>query len=206
VDITSPYLKRDTRCNTFFSSIDFSRAEFAIVVARWNFYMVKPDSGAFYRAFDFVSEDPRENIPASDLIRRGLVALVVKARQAGVRRILLIGPIPEFPFDSRYCVGRAIRLNTSCMIRRSDVDTRRAPAMEMLHDVASRFEDARVLDPIEVFCSTSTCSPHLGRTLFYFDSNHMSPAGADRFLRAFRSDFEWAFGGMAAIAKGPTGE
>ncbi len=53
----------------------------------------------------------------------------------------------------------------------------------------------RVLDPIAVFCTGSTCSPHEARTLFYLDSNHMGSAGIDRFSRAFRRDFERAFGG-----------
>ena len=129
-------------------------------------------------------------------MRRGLTALVAKARKAGVQRILLVGPVPEFPVHAPYCLVRALRLGTdTCTIARTAVDARRAAAMELLRDIAREFHGVRVIDPIAAFCTATSCSSHDGTTLFYSDSNHMSPAGIDRFFRAYRGDFEWAFGG-----------
>ena len=98
--------------------------------------------------------------------------------------------------DPKHCVARSLYLSVGdCSFARASVHARRATAMELLRDVARASPEVRVLDPIAAFCTGSTCSPHEGRTLFYLDSNHMSPAGIDRFSRAFGSDFEWAFGG-----------
>lgn len=196
VDVIDPFGERVTACNEFFANVDFSGFDFLVVSARWNFYLGLPWSDPYYKPFELAAEQEGEAATPRALMRRGLTALIAKAHQAGVRRILLIGPTPEFPVHAPYCLVRALRLGVdTCTIVRASVDARRAGAMALLHDIAREFPDLRVLDPIAAFCTASTCSSHEANMLFFSDSNHMSPAGIDRFFRAYRSDFEWAFGG-----------
>ena len=201
VDVISGFGERITACNRYFGNIDFAGADFVIVAARWNFYLSLPWSDPFYRPTDLAAERADETAAPIALMRRGLTALIARIRQAGARRILLVGPVPEFPVDPPYCLVRALRLGTeTCAIARGAVDARRAGAMAMLRDLAAEFAEVRVIDPIALFCTATACAPHSGRTLFYFDSSHMSPAGIDRFFHAFSSDFEWVFGAPGGIA------
>src|SRR5581483_8234584 len=129
VDVINPFGERVTACNDYFANVDFSGVDFAIVSARWNFYLGLPWSDPYYQPFELAAELSGETVPPSALMRRALTALVAKARQAGVRRILLVGPTPEFPVHAPYCVVRALRLGVdTCTIARATVDTRRAGA------------------------------------------------------------------------------
>jgi hypothetical protein len=133
--------------------------------------------------------------------RRRIILMIATAKKEGVRRILVIGPVPEFFVPPLNCLMRAIRVGINiCAERRATIDERRAKTMQTLHEVTSRFEGVRLIDPINVFCTTTECRPFEGRTLYFSDTNHLSPAGVDRFYRAFQNDFNWVMTGLPPIS------
>ena len=173
IDLIDPFGERLVICKDLFSTIDFSGTEFIILFARWNFYLGLPWSDPFYRPYGLADERADvAPVEPLELMRRGLTALIEEARRAGVRRVLVVGPVPEFPVDAPFCLVRSLRLGLDgCVMDRTSAETRRGPTMDMLRRVASDFEDVRLADPIDVFCTPKTCRPQEGRTLYYFDSN-----------------------------------
>ena len=109
--------------------------------------------------------------------------------------MLVIAPLPEFPWDAPYCVMRSIRTGVdACVLPRSAVDERRNRTVAALERVAARHPTVRLLDPINLFCSSEQCRPNNGKTMFFSDTSHLSAAGAERLFKAFKSDFDWVFG------------
>lgn len=186
-------------CIPFYRDIDFQDSESAIVIARWNNYLGLPPSDPFTRAYVFVAGDPKgEPTNPYEVLATGLAALISKAKSSGVQRILLVGPAPEFPWHAPFCVIRALRTGIAldnCAIPRAKVEARRRHTMETLRLATAGFKDVRLIDPIDVFCTAAECRPNQGRTLYYSDTNHLSPAGADLLYKVFENEFLWALTG-----------
>jgi hypothetical protein len=174
----------------------FQGAEFAIIKARWNFYLGLPQSDPFHRSFvllDQTGKDPYEILAA------GLAATLSEAKRAGVRRILIVAPLPEFPWYSPACIVKAIRVGSdTCSMLRAKVDARRERTMTVLREAVAPFESVRLIDPINLFCTEAECRPNKGNELYFFDTSHLSSAGAERFYRGYERDFLWAFTGDGA--------
>jgi peptidoglycan/LPS O-acetylase OafA/YrhL len=186
-------------CPPFFQNMRFHDADYVIIAARWNFYLGLPPSDPFYRSYLLVDQqavsDPTNPY---ELLAKGLAATISAAKQAGVRRILIVGPLPEFPWYSPYCVMRAIRVGTDgCKIPRTTVDARRERTMAALRRAIAGTEGVRLIDPIDLFCTETACRPNEGRTLYFFDLSHLSPAGAERLYNTYENDFLWALTGDA---------
>jgi peptidoglycan/LPS O-acetylase OafA/YrhL len=183
------------RCDSFDPNA-FQGAEFAIITARWNFYLGLPQSDPFSRSFlltDQTMKDPYEILAA------GLAATLSDAKRAGVRRILVIAPLPEFPWYSPACVVKAIRVaSDTCSILRAKVEARRERTMTVLRQAVAPLENVRLIDPIDLFCTATECRPNKGAELFFFDTSHLSSAGAERLYEGFKRDFLWAFTGDGA--------
>ncbi|HJS60558.1 MAG TPA: acyltransferase family protein [Pseudolabrys sp.] len=183
------------RCDSF-DPKPFQGAEFAIITTRWNFYLGLPQSDPFHRSFlliDQTKKDPYEILAA------GLVATLSDAKRAGVRRILVIAPLPEFPWYSPACVVKAMRVGSdTCSILRAKVDARRERTMTVLRQAAAPFENVRLIDPINLFCTATECRPNKGVELFFFDTSHLSSAGAERLYQGYERDFLWALTGDGA--------
>jgi hypothetical protein len=139
---------------------------------------------------DQIKKDPYEILAA------GLVATLSDAKRAGVRRILVIAPLPEFPWYSPACVVKAIRVGSdTCSILRAKVDARRERTMTVLRQAVARFENVRLIDPINLFCTETQCRPNKGTELFFFDTSHLSSAGAERLYQRYERVFLWALTG-----------
>jgi SGNH domain (fused to AT3 domains) len=184
-------------CPSFFQNIALSGNEFVILMARWNYYFGLPPSDPFFQSV--VLADIGERGTPTDpyeLLASGLAAVFAASERAGVRRVLVVGPLPEFPVDPPYCLLRALRVGgDGCRLDRAAVDARRARTIDTMRQVMAGRKDARLIDPIGLFCTASDCRPHEGRTVYFSDSNHLSPAGEERLLEAYKSDFLWALTG-----------
>jgi hypothetical protein len=180
------------RCDSFDPNA-FQGAEFAIITVRWNFYLGLPQSDPFHRSFlliDQTKKDPYEILAA------GLAATLADAKRAGVRRILIIAPLPEFPWYSPACVVKAIRVGSdTCSVLRAKVDARRERTVTILRQAVAPFENVRLIDPINLFCTETECRPNNGNELFFFDTSHLSSAGAERLYQGYERDFLWALTG-----------
>lgn len=109
-------------------------------------------------------------------------------------RIILIAPVPIFPFSSLDCVVLSDRYGQSrdrCGRARAEVEAERAPVIPLLAAAAARFPNVRYIDPIDLFCDTSTCRPFKGDRVFFRDQGHVLPSGADRIYDGFADDFRW---------------
>jgi len=116
----------------------------------------------------------------------------------GLRRLLVIGPVPEFHYEAVACVLRADLYGMArdfCSLPRSRVEARRNNMMGILRRVTQGLPYVRLVDPIDLFCDSATCRPYLGRSILYKDTNHLSRFGSDWFFRALKKDFLWAFTG-----------
>jgi hypothetical protein len=70
--------------------------------------------------------------------------------------------------------------------------------MAILRQAVAPFENVRLIDPINLFCTETECRPNRGTELFFFDTSHLSPAGAERLYRGYEHDFLWALTGDSA--------
>jgi peptidoglycan/LPS O-acetylase OafA/YrhL len=157
------------------------KADFAVVYYRWN-------SGAWkYQTME---------------------ARIQELQQKGIKRILLVGPVPEFHYKAGNCVFRAQRYGENwdrCALPRAPLEERRRPAITELQRLAAKYPDVRLIDPFPLFCSPTTCRPYENGVLLYRDEDHLSvPYGADWLYFHFKEAFWWALSGntVPAAARG----
>jgi peptidoglycan/LPS O-acetylase OafA/YrhL len=109
-------------------------------------------------------------------------------------RVLLMGPVPSFDANILDCVVVSDWYRTGrdgCTRPRADVEKERAPILPALKATAERLPNVRYIDPIDVFCDSTTCRPFNGNQVFYRDRSHVTPLGAERILDRFASEFRW---------------
>jgi peptidoglycan/LPS O-acetylase OafA/YrhL len=151
---------------------------FAIVMFRWNSYLDQPD-----------------NDEAS------VSSEIAKLSDGGRRRILLVGPVPEFAYKGAQCVLRAIRYGSDrdkCSVSRASVEERRGPAVGLLQHIAETTPNTRYVDPIDLFCDATVCRPSVDGLILMEDEDHLIvPDGGYWLYNALKHDFWWVFGGRA---------
>lgn len=111
------------------------------------------------------------------LVETALAKLLDRLTSAGLR-VVLVGPVPEQPFD----VGQGLKAAVlhdmpmpSAATAQAALD-RQAATVPLLAEVAAR-AGATLVSLTTEFCS-ATCPSHDGLTAFYRDNNHLTPAGA----------------------------
>lgn len=118
------------------------------------------------------------------------------------RRVLLIGPVPEFAYQAANCILRVERYGIDwdrCAVSRKSVEDRRLPATTALSQLAEKYPGVRYVDPLDLFCDKTTCRPHEDGNLLYKDDDHIStPYGSDRLYHRFKEHFWWVMSGNAA--------
>jgi hypothetical protein len=169
--------------------------EFAVITARWNSYvgLAPGRSAASIRMLGM----PGATTPADDqyaVLTDRLRETIRRLSTAGVHRVLVIGPVPEFELNPYTCVVRAASQGRSwdvCTMPRDAVETRRVRTVAALNEAISGWRNVRLIDPIDVFCDRSVCRPYEEDTVLYTDEHHLSTAGAERLHRAFEAEFNW---------------
>ncbi len=120
------------------------------------------------------------------------------ARIATGRRVLLVGPLPEFLQEAPQCLlrlGTSSRWAETCATPRAIAELRRVDFLRAVAAVLPRYPGARVLDPFPLFCDADFCRPDRDGEILFRDSNHLNTAGARRFADRFAADLAWAAGG-----------
>lgn len=124
--------------------------------------------------------------------------------QRGVKRILLVGPVPEFHYKAGNCIYRAQRYGEDwdrCALPRKQLEEHRLPAITELQRVAAKYPQVRLADPFPLFCSESMCRPYENGVLLYRDADHLSvPYGAEWLYHHFKEAFWWTLSGNAVAA------
>jgi peptidoglycan/LPS O-acetylase OafA/YrhL len=103
----------------------------------------------------------------------------IAAIRALGREVVLIGPVPPQPFDvPRHLahLERVDRLSAAQGVNRAWVETR----TEHLRAMFARWQakGVRLIDPIAALCSSGNCIIERDGQPLYFDSHHLSVAGA----------------------------
>lgn len=133
-----------------------------------------------------------------------LEARVQQLLQRGVKRILLVGPVPEFHYKAGNCIYRAQRYGEDwdrCAMPRKQLEEHRLPAITELRRVAAKYPEVRLVDPFPLFCSESMCRPYENGVLLYRDADHLSvPYGAEWLYHHFKEAFWWTLSGNAVAA------
>ncbi len=197
VAVKNPDGRIASYCDPQFEQLSFQGDEFAVISVRWNYYLGLPQSDPYYRSAVLVDAQATNatNDPYA-MLAKGLSGTIASAKRAGVQRILIIGPLPEFPWYPPYCVMRSVRLGFDiCSISRSAVEARRKKTMMVLRRVAATHDDVRMIDPVDLFCTDTVCRPNDELLLYYFDLTHLSPAGAERLYTSYQREFLWALTG-----------
>jgi hypothetical protein len=102
-----------------------------------------------------------------------------------------------FNQSSLECVVLSDRYRTSrdrCTKPRPEIEEDFAQVAAVLKSIPGRFPNVRYIDPMNVFCNATVCSPFKDDTVFYEDSHHLSPAGVDRLYDFYEKDFLWLAG------------
>jgi len=72
--------------------------------------------------------------------------------------------------------------------------------INVLKTMPAKFPNVRYIDLIDLFFDRTTCRPFKNNVVFYTDTHHLSPAGADLVYDSFESDFLW-LSGEARVTK-----
>lgn len=109
----------------------------------------------------------------------GFQATVSRLRSGG-KRVIVVGPIPVFDFDPPALLGIRHAWQQSPMDKGLPVQTyreRNQQAFTMLSNIPSQAHD--VVFPQSVLCDAGMCRSYAeGQGVLYFNSNHLSLAGA----------------------------
>ncbi|QGP80357.1 acyltransferase family protein [Sphingobium sp. CAP-1] len=107
----------------------------------------------------------------------------IAALRAQGRQVVLIGPVPPQPFDvpRRLAhLARAGRIDAAQGVARAVIDARTVH----LRALFARWQahDVRLIDPIAALCDARRCAIERDGKPLYFDSHHLSVAGAKRVI------------------------
>jgi hypothetical protein len=106
---------------------------------------------------------------------------VEQLTSAGLR-VLIMAPLPEFPYDVPGCIAR--RGAAGCNLRRSEVEAQRRDVLALLAGIGARHPGVELLDLIDAVCDESLCYADRDGTVVYLDDHHLT-ATASRALLPF---------------------
>ncbi|HSQ82273.1 MAG TPA: acyltransferase family protein [Casimicrobiaceae bacterium] len=113
----------------------------------------------------------------------------VPFQRAGLQ-VLFEAPKPIFRVPVFRCVDPYTRVNPQCARgtseSRADEETYRAPALDAMKRLASRYPPIRIWDPLPVLCGTIRCEALTAKGPLYFDADHLSAFGNVVLYPSFR--------------------
>ena len=131
-----------------------------VLSARWALYSGERTASRSERRLPTLrSLDPGVGDDYRAVLASGLSDMLTLLRD---RRVLILGPIPELRQAARECLARAALSNTpreQCAISRAAVDERYRDVIRTLKEVAAKFPNVRLIDPVEVFCDSEPAGP-----------------------------------------------
>lgn len=167
-----------------------------VLMARWALYSGRHSPAGDLELPRLLWRDgDRPGAGYAEILERGLTDMLKQLSPS--RRVLIVAPVPEFQHAAADCLTRAQMAGyprETCAIDRRRVEQRRREAIEVLTRVAAAFQNVRLIDPLDVFCHRSLCSPFGAAGIFYVDTDHLTALGDELLYRRFESDFLWVFG------------
>lgn len=202
LNVHIPYAKMRERCssyrknlNTHFSTKKLT-PEYAILLSRWNIYLDTSHKNKFKTHTKSGTLIDTDTVTTTFLQAFEETATYLK--ENGVKRILIIAPLPEFSLPAPECIIRALHLNRSpkkdCGIPRTDTDKERELSISLLEKAAAKDEAIRLIDPINLFCDDKICLPFSQNKIFFRDTNHPSDLGIEKIIKFHQTEFDWLLG------------
>lgn len=173
-----------SRWNSYLSMPDTNTGSIASLALVTNWHAMEPQKTSDLK----VGVSPLDLVGSTSTMAQSLRANLRELSQLGLR-VLLIAPNPELPFNGPQCLYR--KSEVECVVSRSKVDERRAPAMQVLNTVAAEFDNVRLVDPIDQFCDNRLCYAKRDGLVMYHDDNHLPPAMTQKLLTSMQPQMEW---------------
>ena len=108
------------------------------------------------------------------------------ARLGHVRRILVMGPLPDLSQPAPDCI--ALGWEGSCSRSAPAHRQRVARAWRELDVLARRHPNVELVDPTDYFCDEQRCPPARHGFALFWDSNHISASASRGFAMAYAAD------------------
>jgi peptidoglycan/LPS O-acetylase OafA/YrhL len=144
----------------------FITARFAATLSGKNFGGPQPENFYPIRLLDDSGEKNRRVI-----FRTGLESMI-KALQAGNKRITILLDAPELNFDPKIC----LKHNRRCSIDRTIVFDRQRPYTAIIEELQSKY-GFRVIDLKKYLCGKNTCDAKINGRILYRDPEHLGQNG-----------------------------
>nr|WP_290593210.1 acyltransferase family protein [Arenimonas sp. SCN 70-307] len=103
-----------------------------------------------------------------------------------VRRILVMGPLPDLSQPAPDCI--ALGWEDSCSRTAPAHRQRVARAWRELDELARRHPNVELVDPTDYFCDERRCPPARHGFALFWDSNHISASASLGFAEAYAAD------------------
>ncbi len=161
-----------------------------VLVGRWTNYLATTSlANVPTRTLFDVTGTARGAAPLA-LLEAGLDRTLAELDAIGVRTVVA-APFPELRHSPAEC---HLRLPApECVIARSVVETYRAPALATVRAVTERHsQSTRLVDPIDLLCTATTCSPVLDGHLVYVDAHHLTHRGTEKLVDMLAPALTWA--------------
>jgi hypothetical protein len=167
---------------------------FAIIAAHWDLHVAADDIADVRNASDHGSI---LRAAQERWFVAGLTRTIGRLKALGAKRILVIGPSPDFRHSAPRCLLWSDRLGvdrTRCAEPRESIDAKNGPILAALRRVAALSPDVRIADAISVLCDDALCRSDDAAGILYKDEDHLTDRGVDKLYAGLKRDFDWAFG------------
>ena len=104
-------------------------------------------------------------------------------------RVLVVAPIPELRFPAPRCLAH--NSNAKCSVSRHEAEDYRRAAVTAIRSVVSEFPEARLWDPLNLFCDQVSCSASHTGLPAYHDDNHISATKSRALLPQADAELRW---------------
>ena len=138
--------------------------------------------------------DPKKDSSvSSQIFASKLIETITKLEEAGVKKILIFLPTPEFKYEVADC-----HHETECNTSVVEFEKYRSSVVTQIRDIQSRFKNIEVIDPVETFCSNGICPQIMatdeGKSIpVVFDDDHVTTEAALFLGRKEKEKIEWIF-------------
>ncbi|HML30189.1 MAG TPA: SGNH hydrolase domain-containing protein [Hyphomicrobium sp.] len=128
------------------------------------------------------------------------ITQTVKSLLAHDKNVVIVGPVPELPFDLSAAMARHTAWGQPLPpeATRDDFLRRQTPILQLLSKL-SRMPRVEVVYPHELLCGKITCPYAKAGVPLYVDRDHLSPAGAAQLEPMFQNIFNSDHSVAAAV-------
>jgi peptidoglycan/LPS O-acetylase OafA/YrhL len=95
------------------------------------------------------------------------------------QRVVVMGPTPTMPYNPQKCIAKD-RI-AACTVSRAAFDREATPIRAYLRGLVARYPNAEYVEPVDHFCTATTCPMMKDGRSLYWDDDHISATAARNF-------------------------